>query len=64
MDVELIVGNNGKLVPMRDRGLEDAIKGTGGTSACVDNIGNLSCQIYKITLTNNASRLRRVAGSI
>lgn len=36
VNVELIVGNNGKLVPMRDRGLEDAINATEGTIMLVD----------------------------
>ena len=41
------------LVPLTDSALSNAIKGTGGISSCIDSQNNLSCEVYKITLTNN-----------
>jgi len=65
LDVELIVGNNGKLVPMNANALSNALNGVGSTNgACVDNVGNLSCQVYKITIVNHGSRVRHVNGTI
>ena len=64
LSVELVVGSNKGMVPMKDEGLADALKGTGGESACVDANGNLSCQVYKITLTNKGSKIRNLKGII
>ena len=64
LSVELVVGSNKGMVPMKDEGLADAIKGTGGESACVDANGNLSCQVYKITLTNKGSKIKNLKGII
>ena len=52
------------MVPMMDNALNNAINGTGGTKACVDSKGNLSCQVYKITLTNQGSTLKNLKGTI
>ena len=69
LDVELVVGTNldtnTKMVPLLDRALSNALKGEGSDNgACVDSLGNLSCQVYKITLTNNGSKISNIAGSI
>ena len=64
LSVELVVGSNKGMVPMKDEGLADALKGTGGESACVDANGNLSCQVYKITLTNKGSKIKNLKGII
>ena len=64
LSVELVVGSNKGMVPMKDEGLADALKGTGGESACVDANGNLSCQVYKITLKNKGSKIRNLKGTI
>ena len=64
LSVELVVGSNKGMVPMKDEGLADALKGTGGESACVDANGNLSCQVYKITLTNKGSKIKNLKGTI
>ena len=64
LNVELVVGSNKGMVPMKDEGLADALKGTGGESACVDANGNLSCQVYKITLTNKGSKIKNLKGII
>ena len=64
LDVELVVGTNSKMVPLKDDALSNAIKGTGGVSACVDANNNLSCQVYKITLKNNASRIEHLTGIV
>ena len=65
LEVELVVGNTTKLVPMLNDALPNAIIGKGSENGpCIDAIGNLSCQIYKITLINNGSRLEHVTGSI
>ena len=64
LNVELVVGSNKGMVPMKDEGLADALKGTGGESACVDANGNLSCQVYKITLTNKGSKIKHLKGII
>ena len=63
LNVELVVGNNGKLVPMDDEALSNAIKGVGSTNGvCIDTYGNLSCQVYKITLTNCEMKNARSKG--
>lgn len=65
LKVELVVGSNTKMVPMNGDALSNAINGVGSDNgACVDSVGNLSCQVYKITLTNNGSRLRHVVGTV
>ena len=64
LNVELVSGTNTDMVPMMDNALNNAINGTGGTKACVDSKGNLSCQVYKITLTNNGSTLKNLKGTI
>ena len=64
LSVDLVVGSNKGMVPMKDEGLADALKGTGGESACVDANGNLSCQVYKITLTNKGSKIKNLKGII
>ena len=64
LNVELVSGANTDMVPMMDNALNNAINGTGGTKACVDSKGNLSCQVYKITLTNNGSTLKNLKGTI
>ena len=65
LDVELIVGNNNGLVPLDSDALSNALNGVGSSNgACIDSIGNLSCQVYKITLVNHGSRVRHVNGTI
>ena len=65
LKVELVVGNNNGMVPMMDDALSNALNGVGSTNgACIDQNGNLSCQVYKITLTNNGSTLKNLKGSI
>ena len=65
LDVQLVVGTIGEMVPMKDDALSNAINGVGSDNgACIDSLGNLSCQVYKITLTNNGSRLKHVNGTI
>ena len=65
LDVERVVGTNTKMVPLDGDALSNALKGTGSSNgACIDNVGNLSCQVYKITLTNLGSRIQHVNGTI
>ena len=65
LTVERVVGTDDKLVPMYDNALSNAINAVGTTNgACIDSLGNLSCQVYKTTLTNNASRLQHLVGTI
>ena len=65
LDVELISGNNQRMVPLNDSSLTNAINGVDTPNgACIDKYGNLACQVYKITLTNNGSRLENIKGSI
>ena len=65
LDVERVVGTNEGMVPLKDSSLNNAINGVGSTNgACVDKYGNLSCQVYKITLTNTGSRLQSLKGTI
>ena len=64
LNVELVSGTNTNMVPMMDNALNNAINGTGGTDKCVDSKGNLSCQVYKITLTNQGSTLKNLKGTI
>ena len=65
LTVERVVGTNEDMVPMLDGALPNAINAVGTTNgACVDSIGSLSCQIYKITLSNNGSRLKNLQGTV
>ena len=64
LNVELVSGTNTNMVPMMDNALNNAINGTGGTNKCIDSKGNLSCQVYKITLTNQGSTLKNLKGTI
>ena len=65
LDVERVVGTNEGMVPLKDSSLNNAINGVGSSNgACVDKYGNLSCQVYKITLTNTGSRLQSLKGTI
>ena len=65
LEVELVVGSNTKMVPMLNDALSNAINGIGSNNgACIDSVGNLSCQVYKITLINNGSRLQHLNGTI
>ena len=53
------------MVPLNDSSLSNAINGVDTSNgACIDKYGNLACQVYKITLTNNGSRLQNIKGSI
>ena len=64
LNVELVSEANTDMVPMMDNALNNAINGIGGTNKCIDSKGNLSCQVYKITLTNNGSTLKNLKGTI
>lgn len=65
LDVELVVGDNSGLVPLNKDALSNALNGHGSTNGpCVDSLGNLSCQVYKITLVNYGSRVKHVNGTI
>ena len=64
LDVELVVGSNNQMVPMNDNALTNALVGTGGVSPCIDSNNNLSCQVYKITLTNRGAAINNLNGKI
>ena len=64
LNVELVSGTNTNMVPMMDNALNNAINGVGGTNKCIDSKDNLSCQVYKITLTNQGSTLKNLKGTI
>ena len=66
LEVEQVVGTNEKMVPMQNSALSNALNGAqhGGQAACVDANGNLSCQVYKITLNNTGSRLQHITGTV
>lgn len=65
LDVERVVGTNTKMVPLQDAALANALIGKNSSNgACIDNVGNLSCQVYKITLTNLGSRIQHVNGTV
>lgn len=65
LEIELVVGTNTKMIPMNNDALSNALNGVGSTNgACIDKYGNLSCQVYKITLANNGSRLKNLTGSV
>ena len=49
------------MVPMMDDALSNALNGVGSTNgACIDQNGNLSCQVCKITLTSNVIKVEYV----
>jgi len=52
------------MVPLLDAALSNALAGTGGISSCIDSVGNLSCQVYKITVTNSGTVRLNVDGTI
>lgn len=65
LDVDLVVGDNSGLVPLNKEALQNALKGIGSDNGpCIDSAGNLSCQVYKITLVNRGSRIRHLNGTI
>lgn len=65
LTVDLVVGTNEYLVPLDGRALENALNGVESVNGpCIDNVGNLSCQVYKITLVNRGSRVKHVNGTI
>lgn len=65
LEVDLVVGTNTEMVPLLDAALSNALNGVGSTNgACIDRVGNLSCQVYKITLINKGSRLEHLTGTI
>ena len=66
LEVEQVVGTNEKMVPMQNLALSNALKGVNGdgVNGCIDANGNLSCQVYKITLNNTGSRLQHITGTI
>lgn len=65
LDVRMVEGNNTGMVPLKDSALTSAINGTGSTyGPCIDSIGNLSCQIYQIDVTNNGNNLEGVKGTV
>jgi len=64
LTVNRIVGTNENMVPLINEALPNAINGTGSGTPCVDSQGNLSCQVYKISLINKGSRLKNVKGTI
>ena len=65
LEVDLVVGTNEEMVPLQDEALSNALNAVGSTNgACVDSVGNLSCQVYKITVINKGSRVKHLKGSI
>ena len=65
LEVDLVVGTNEEMVPLQDAALSNALNAVGSTNgACVDSVGNLSCQVYKITLINKGSRVKHLEGTI
>lgn len=65
LDVERIVPTSDMaLVPLKDGALKNAIKGNGGISSCVDSNRNLSCEIYKIEISNPSLTNLRLTGDI
>ncbi len=49
------VNSNLKLVPLLDTAISKAVLGEGGQSSCIDSNGNLSCQVYKLEVTNTGT---------
>lgn len=68
LNVEKIIptseNSNLKLIPLLDTAISKAVAGTGGQSSCIDANGNLSCQIYKITVQNTGNIRLRLKGTI
>ena len=65
LTVERVVGSNAGMVPLISSHLTNAINGVGSDNgACVDANGNLACQVYKITITNNGAKLDNLRGII
>ena len=65
LEVDLVVGSNSKMVPLKNNALSNALKGVGSSNgACVDSLGNLSCQVYRIKLINKGSKIKDVNGTI
>ena len=65
LSVELVVGTNTKMVPLLDDALSNALNAVeSDNGACIDSLGNLSCQVYKITLMNKGSRIKNVVGTV
>ena len=66
LNIEKIVPTNDnlKLIPLTDSALSNAIAGSGGQRSCIDANGNLSCQVYKITLTNVGTITLKLKGTI
>ncbi len=66
LTVERIVPDsaNARLVPLLDKNLDIALKGTGGVSSCIDGNSNLSCEVYKITINNTGSTNLRLKGTV
>ena len=66
LTVERIVPDSGnaRLVPLLDKNLDIALKGTGGVSSCIDGNSNLSCEVYKITINNTGSTNLRLKGTV
>lgn len=56
--------SNLKLVPLLDTAISKAVSGNGGESSCIDANGNLSCQVYKVVVTNSGTINLKVRGKI
>lgn len=56
--------SNLKLVPLLDSAISNAVSGTGGKSSCMDSNNNLSCQVYKVVVTNTGTINLKVRGKI
>lgn len=52
------------LVPLLDAALNNALKGNGGISSCIDSNKNISCEVYKITIHNTGSINLKLSGFI
>lgn len=66
LTVERIVpeGNDLALVPLIDSHLDNALKGTGGVSSCIDGNSNLSCEVYKIVIKNTGTANLQLNGTV
>ena len=65
LSIEKIVpSTESPLVPLLDDALENAIIGTNGSSACIDSNSNLSCQVYKINVTNTGKTNLKLKSTI
>lgn len=56
--------SNLKLVPLLDTAISKAVLGTGGKSSCIDANGNLSCQVYKVKVTNTGTINLKLRGKM